>query len=109
MTVPTPEEVDAKIAEIRARPARREYVFAGRYRPPQPKTIPYGQISRRERDVVVLICEGLTNAEIARRLFISTETVKSHVLKTLPRVGARNRTHLAVLWTRGEIPVHSPE
>ncbi|MGL4178251.1 MAG: response regulator transcription factor [Dermatophilaceae bacterium] len=65
-------------------------------------------LSARELDVLRLVADGLTNAEIADRLSISLETVKSHVRRALEKTGARNRTHLAVLATRPLLPNAAP-
>ena len=51
-------------------------------------------LSEREKQVAALICLGYTNREIAARLVIATETVKSHVSKVLIKFGLRNRTDL---------------
>lgn len=51
----------------------------------------------REKEILTLIAAGLTNAEIGVRLFISTETVKSHVRHILSRLGARTRSHAVYL------------
>ena len=51
-------------------------------------------LSAREREVYDLVCEGLSNAEIARRLFISTSTVKVHVHHVFDKLGIRSRTAL---------------
>jgi predicted ATPase/DNA-binding CsgD family transcriptional regulator len=56
-------------------------------------------ISERERDVVRLVAEGLSNKEIARRLHLSVRTVESHVRHTLTKTGLVNRTQLAT-WAR---------
>jgi DNA-binding CsgD family transcriptional regulator/tetratricopeptide (TPR) repeat protein len=52
-------------------------------------------LSRRERDVVPLLAEGLSNAEIAKRLFVTPKTVEHHVTNILGRLGLRTRTEVA--------------
>ncbi len=59
-------------------------------------TEPVKTLSRREREVYELVCEGLSNGEIARRLFISEATVKVHVHHVFDKVGVRSRTALAM-------------
>ena len=54
------------------------------------------QPSHRERDVLVLIRQGLSNRDIAERLFISERTVKSHVNRLLQKFDLKNRVQLAV-------------
>lgn len=49
-------------------------------------------LTRREREVMGLIAQGLTNREIARTLWISESTVKVHVRHVLAKMGARSRT-----------------
>jgi DNA-binding NarL/FixJ family response regulator len=49
-------------------------------------------ITQRERDVLRLLAEGLRNEEIGKRLFISPETVKAHVAKTMRKLEADTRT-----------------
>jgi DNA-binding CsgD family transcriptional regulator len=57
---------------------------------------PHAGLSARERDVYELLCRGLSNAEIARRLFISEATVKVHARRIYDKVGVRSRTALAL-------------
>lgn len=57
---------------------------------------PRVDLSPREREVVRLVTDGLTNGEIARRLGISEDTVKKHVSRSMARLGVRNRTELAL-------------
>ncbi len=54
------------------------------------------RISRREREVAVLLAEGLTNAEIARRLSIVEGTVANHVEHILRKLNLRGRTQVAI-------------
>lgn len=51
-------------------------------------------LSRREKQVAALICMNFTTREIADRLIISPETVKSHVRNILNKTGLRNRSEL---------------
>ncbi|MEO8970486.1 MAG: hybrid sensor histidine kinase/response regulator transcription factor [Ktedonobacteraceae bacterium] len=57
-------------------------------------------LTNRERDVLRLIIDGLTNHAIAEQLSVSTETVKSHVHHIMQKLNAKDRTHAAVLATR---------
>jgi DNA-binding CsgD family transcriptional regulator len=50
-------------------------------------------LSRREAEVLPLLAEGYTNAEIGRELFISEETVRTHVRSLLWAMQARTRAH----------------
>ena len=54
-------------------------------------------LSNRERDVLALLSRGNNNAEIAEQLMIAIDTVKSHVKNLLLKLGARGRTHAAVM------------
>jgi DNA-binding NarL/FixJ family response regulator len=51
-------------------------------------------LTPRERDVVVLIAGGLANDEIAAQLFVSPFTVKTHAVRAMTKVGARDRAQL---------------
>ena len=52
-------------------------------------------LTRREREVLALVCLRLTDAEIAARLFIGTRTVESHVASILAKLNAANRREAA--------------
>jgi DNA-binding NarL/FixJ family response regulator len=57
---------------------------------------PIEQLSEREREVLQLVAAGHANQEIAARLFISPETVKSHLSHIRGKLQARDRVHAAV-------------
>jgi DNA-binding NarL/FixJ family response regulator len=57
---------------------------------------PVSSLSAREREVYDLLCDGLGNADIAKRLFISHSTVKVHVHHVFDKLGIRSRTALAL-------------
>lgn len=57
----------------------------------------FEQLTNREKEVLRLIGRGLSNTEIASELFIVEGTVKNHVSNLLAKLGARDRTQLAIL------------
>ncbi|MGE5507437.1 MAG: response regulator transcription factor [Chitinophagales bacterium] len=57
---------------------------------------PLATLSPREYEVFLLVAEGMTNSEIGRRLFISEKTVKNYVTKVRKKLGASNRTQVAL-------------
>jgi DNA-binding NarL/FixJ family response regulator len=62
----------------------------------RPPASPPHSITEREKEVIVLIAQGLCNKEIAHRLSISTQTVKNHVSHLLEKLAFADRTQLAV-------------
>jgi DNA-binding NarL/FixJ family response regulator len=56
-----------------------------------------GALTNKEREVVVLIGDGLSNGEIARSLLISEGTAKAHVSRILTKLGCTNRVQAAIL------------
>ena len=58
-----------------------------------------GELSRRERDVLELICRGLDDRAIAGELGLSGNTVRNHVSRLYAKIGV-NRRSAAVIWAR---------
>jgi DNA-binding NarL/FixJ family response regulator len=59
---------------------------------------PLVQLSEREKEVGRLAASGLTNKEIASELFISVNTIKTHLARVLEKLEVRDRTELARIW-----------
>jgi len=70
--------------------------FATNSREPRPST-DLDVLTEREREVMVLVAEGLTNDEIGDRLFVSPVTAKTHVNRAMTKLGARDRAQLVVV------------
>ncbi|MGW2225201.1 response regulator [Streptomyces formicae] len=70
--------------------------FAARSKEPAAADM-LGGLTEREREVMALVGVGLTNEEIARRLVVSPLTAKTHVSRTMVKLGARDRAQLVVL------------
>ncbi|OLF05893.1 DNA-binding response regulator [Actinophytocola xinjiangensis] len=62
-----------------------------------PESTALDVLTEREREVVALVGEGLTNDEIARRLVVSPATAKTHVSRAMIKLAARDRAQLVVL------------
>jgi len=65
-----------------------------------PRSAVFERLTEREYEVVEAVSEGLDNAEVADRLFMSEGTVRNHISSILAKLGLRNRTQVAVLYYR---------
>jgi DNA-binding NarL/FixJ family response regulator len=70
--------------------------FAARAKEPRPRS-DLDVLTEREREVVALVAEGLSNDEIAERLVLSPATAKTHVSRAMVKLGMRDRAQLVVL------------
>ena len=64
-------------------------------------------LSHREKEVFSLVCQGLPNKEIADRLFVCTETVKSHLRHIFEKTGVPDRMHLVLYAVEFNLPGNS--
>jgi DNA-binding NarL/FixJ family response regulator len=71
---------------------------------PAPETAALADLSPREREVLDLIGEGLTNAQIGKRLYLSEKTVKNTVSRLLAKLGVERRVQAAVIGTQSAAP-----
>ncbi|MDX6328826.1 MAG: hypothetical protein QOI83_1209 [Streptomycetaceae bacterium] len=69
--------------------------FAGRHRPVRPAGL--DDLTPREHEVLLMVAAGLTNSEIAERLHLAQQTVKTHVSAMLFKLGLRDRVQAVVL------------
>lgn len=60
----------------------------------------FKELTPRELDIVRLIAEGLSNRQIAEKLFLSDGTVRNHISAILEKTGLEHRTQIAVMWLR---------
>lgn len=84
---------DALLSPSVTRRLIREFAARTRDAPPVPQL---DALTDREREVMALVAEGLTNDEIAERLFVSRLTAKTHVSRAMVKLGARDRIQLVI-------------
>ncbi|MFB6847174.1 response regulator [Streptomyces sp. NPDC056373] len=88
-------EGDSLLFPASVRQLAAEYGDAGGNRAAR-AVLDRAQLTEREAEVLRLMARGLSNAEIAARLVVGTETVKSHVSSVLAKLGARDRTQAVI-------------
>ncbi|GAA1217789.1 hypothetical protein GCM10009646_01190 [Streptomyces aureus] len=88
-SIPDPATTTGLMRSLRADPAET------------PSLLPeLAGLSPRERDILALICDGLTTREIGKRLYLSEKTVKNHISRLLAKLGVQLRVQAAVLASR---------
>ena len=93
-----PDAFERTLAEGRALSLQDAVAYAYRGRGSRIRAVSgWDSLTPAERRVVSLVVDGLTNAEIAEQLFVSTGTVKSHLTRVFEKLGVANRSRLARL------------
>jgi DNA-binding NarL/FixJ family response regulator len=95
----TPEELIAGVRAVVAGGAPLDPKAARVLLDSRNAATPARELSPREREVLVLLGEGLANKQIARRLGITERTVKAHLTSIFQQLGVTDRTQ-AALWAR---------
>ncbi|MDX3568046.1 response regulator transcription factor [Streptomyces sp. ID05-47C] len=67
---------------------------------PEPDALP--GLTEREREILALIGEGLTNRQIGQRLYLAEKTVKNHISRLLAKLGVERRIQAAVIVTQAQ-------
>jgi DNA-binding NarL/FixJ family response regulator len=101
----TPDELVAAVRTVHAgdallSPSVTRKVVAEFVGTPQRRLVsatPMSALTEREREVFLHLAAGLSNLEIAERLFLAEQTVKTHVSRILGKLGLRDRIHAVVL------------
>lgn len=72
----------------------------GQHEEAQPEALP--GLTDREREILALIGEGLTNRQIGERLYLAEKTVKNHISRLLAKLGVERRIQAAVIATQAQ-------
>ncbi|MBD0843023.1 response regulator [Streptomyces sp. TRM68416] len=72
--------------------------------PAEPENEQLAHLSDREREILALIGEGLTNRQIGQRLYLAEKTVKNHISRLLAKLGVERRVQAAVIATQASAP-----
>ncbi|MDH6589658.1 two-component system response regulator DevR [Streptomyces sp. SAI-133] len=72
----------------------------GQQKEEEPDTLP--GLTEREREILALIGEGLTNRQIGQRLYLAEKTVKNHISRLLAKLGVERRIQAAVIATQAQ-------
>ncbi|MFJ9427725.1 response regulator [Streptomyces sp. NPDC101249] len=72
--------------------------------PSDPQSETLAKLTPREREILELIGEGLTNSQIGGRLYLSEKTVKNHISRLLAKLGVERRIQAAVMATQHQPP-----
>lgn len=83
--------------EVTLSPDLAQHLIAHLAQQARPLPSPHEVLTRREQDVLTLVCHGLGNKEIAQRLFLSVRTVENHLASIYAKLDVRTRTEAAVL------------
>jgi DNA-binding NarL/FixJ family response regulator len=83
----SPQATKSLIARFLAQPVRADTAAP----------VQLAALTARERELVALVATGLTNNEIAERLYLSPLTVKTHINRAMAKLGARDRAQLVVI------------
>lgn len=98
----TPEQFRTALRTVAAGDSYLDEELRGVVRPPAEDA--RTRLSRREREIVALLANGLSLEQIAQMLVLSPETVRTHVRNAGRRLGGRTRAHtVALAYQRGEI------
>jgi DNA-binding NarL/FixJ family response regulator len=101
--------IDPALAALTARPKRQTATPRVSEQPTPASSRGSMPLSRREYQVLQLVAEGLENSGIAKILFLSVETVRTHVKSILRKLSARDRTHAVTIAFRSGILIANPD
>lgn len=102
-TVRAPGEDPAAFVGWLGLTAELERLRAGPKEPDVPRRTKSRRLTATERTVANLVCEGLTNPEIAERLGVSRRTIQGHLGNVFKKLGVSSRTQLATRLLRAEL------